>query len=156
MNETAFVLHSASEEKTEELGKRLAPLLKPGSLIALSGELAAGKTCFVRGFVSFFSDACSVSSPTFTIVNQYSGPPEIFHVDLYRTTNAAEVIELGYEELFDSGDALCLVEWAERAEPLLPHKRLTIHLEHSGGDQRIITLRDRGLLAPGWQSVLST
>lgn len=155
MNEDTLVIHSASEEETEALGRRLAPLLQPGALVALNGELAAGKTCFVRGLVAHYSNECPVSSPTFTIVNQYDGPPTIFHVDLYRTTSAAEIIDLGYEEIFDSRDGLCVVEWADRAEMLLPEKRLDVLFDHAGGDRRTITVRNHDLLSPGWKSVLA-
>lgn len=155
MSADTLVIHSTSEEVTESIGKRLAPLLQPGAFVALNGELASGKTCLVRGLVSHFSNDCPVSSPTFTIVNQYDGPPTIFHVDLYRTTTAAEILDLGYEELFDSRDGLCIVEWADRAEALLPDKRLDIHLEHAGGDRRTITFRNHDLLSSDWQSAIS-
>ena len=155
MIENTVVIHSESEEQTEALGRSLAPLLQPGELVALNGELAAGKTCFVRGLVAHYSDGAPVSSPTFTIINQYDGPPTIYHVDLYRTTSAAEIIDLGYEEIFDSRDGVCVVEWADRAGTLLPEKRLEILFDHAGGDRRTITISNRGLLSPGWQSALT-
>ena len=96
----------------------------------------------------------AVSSPTFTMVNEYEGTPKIFHLDLYRIAEPREVMDLGYEDLFDAPNAVCVVEWAERAEKLLPPKRLDITLEHAGKTTRTIHLQNHALLPPGWEASL--
>ncbi len=140
---------TASAEETESLGATIASFLKPGAVVALRGELASGKTCFVRGMASAFGAGAAVHSPTFTLVNEYATTPKLYHADLYRLSGPADLIDLGYEELFDS-DGICAVEWAERAEGLLPPARLDVLLEHAGQDRRRITLSDLGALRPGW------
>lgn len=148
MTETRVVTTTSAEE-TEKLGATVASFLGPGAVVALRGELASGKTCFVRGMASAFGAAAAVHSPTFTLVNEYATTPRLYHADLYRLSGPADLIELGYEELFDS-DGICAVEWAERAEGLLPPARLDVLLEHAGDDRRRITLSDLGVLRPGW------
>ncbi|MEK7793258.1 MAG: tRNA (adenosine(37)-N6)-threonylcarbamoyltransferase complex ATPase subunit type 1 TsaE [Candidatus Hydrogenedentota bacterium] len=141
-------------ERTEALGHALASLIPDGSVIALRGDLAAGKTCLVRGLASAIAPGEAVSSPTFTLVNEYRGPRTLYHLDLYRTTSPREIADLGYEELFDTPDGLCAIEWAERAEALLPARRVDITLEHAGDDERRITIEDRGVMAPGWEAAI--
>lgn len=142
-----------SPEETEALGAALAGLLPLGALVALRGELASGKTCFIRGMARRFTRGEAVHSPTFTLVNEYGAGPKLYHLDLYRLT-AEEVADLGYEELFEPEDAVTVVEWAERAELLLPPRRLDVHFAHAGGDTRALRFHDRGLLPPGWQDAL--
>ena len=149
-----FRLDTDAPEQTEALGHRLGALLSHGAVVALRGELAAGKTCLVRGLASHFATGELVSSPTFTIVNQYGESPKLYHVDLYRLSGPAELADLGYEELFDP-DGVCVIEWAERAGDLLPERRLEVLLEHGGGDCRKITIRDLDVLSEGWEGMLS-
>jgi len=130
-------------EETEQLGERLAPLLLPGTVLALHGELASGKTCFVRGLAKHFAGRELVHSPTFTLVNEYGSGPRLYHLDLYRLKDDSELIELGYEEIF-GGEDICAVEWAERAENLLPARRVEVHFGHVQGDQRRIVIQDLG------------
>jgi tRNA threonylcarbamoyladenosine biosynthesis protein TsaE len=118
-------------------------------VVALRGDLAAGKTCFVRGMASHFAPGELVTSPTFTLVNEYGSDTKFYHMDLYRLTDPREIADLGYEELFDP-DGVCAIEWAERAEPLLPDRRIDVTLEHAGEDRRRITLLNRGVLPEGW------
>lgn len=153
MSADEVTLVTASPEETERLGAQLVELLPNGGVIALRGDLASGKTCLVRGMVTAMGHPELLHSPTFTLVNEYGDNPKLYHLDLYRLGGAEEAAELGCEEIFDSGD-LCAVEWAERGESLLPKQRLDIFLEHAGGDQRRIVLRNRGLLTEGWQQVL--
>jgi len=153
MTTTTLALETHSPEQTEALGFALADLLPFGAVVALRGELASGKTCLVRGMAARIAPEAHVSSPTFTLVNQYGEDPKLYHVDLYRLTGPGEVVDLGYEELFDP-DGICVIEWAERAEALLPERRLDVVLEHAGEDRRRITLDDRGLLGPEWPEAL--
>ena len=127
-------------------------LLPSGVVVGLRGELASGKTCFVRGMAARYAPGAGVHSPTFTLVNEYGGSKKLYHSDLYRI-GPDEVADLGYEELFEPTGGATVVEWAERAEPLLPARRIDVGFEHAGGDVRRITLSDpEGLLpadAPG-------
>ena len=152
VSEDRMQIETRSPDETEELGRRIAGILPCGSTVALRGELAAGKTCLVRGMASHFGDVSRVHSPTFTLVNQYGDHPSLYHVDLYRLA-PEDVADLGCEEWFDS-DGVCAVEWAERAERLLPARRLDVFLEHGGHDTRKIALCNRGLLTEGWQRTL--
>jgi len=96
-----------------------------------------------------------VSSPTFTIVNQYGDRPRLYHVDLYRLSGAGELADIGYEDLFEP-DGVCAVEWAERAESVLPERRVDVLLEHIDESSRRLTFTDRGVLPPGWSARLRT
>ena len=149
-----FKLDTDGPEQTEALGYRLGALLPYGAVVALRGELAAGKTCLVRGLAAHYAGAELVSSPTFTIVNQYGESPKLYHVDLYRLSGPDDLADLGYEELFEP-DGVCVIEWAERAGDLLPERRLEVLLEHGGGDCRTITIRDLGVLPERWEEALS-
>lgn len=152
MSGEALTLETQTPEATEELGRTLAQLLPLGAVIALRGDLATGKTCLVRGMARHFAKDDRVTSPTFTIVNQYGISPTLYHLDLYRLC-LEEVIDLGYEELFES-DGITVIEWAERAEGLLPAKRIDIALEHAGHDHRRLTIQDNAVLPKGWQARL--
>lgn len=147
-NKPPATLRTHSPEETESLGRALAEVIPAGSVVALYGELAAGKTCLVRGMAGRFGDPRAVTSPTFTLVQEYGDKPRLYHLDLYRLESLAEIIDLGYDELLDNPDAVCVIEWAERAAPLLPDSRIDIRLEHAGGDARTITIADRGVIGP--------
>ena len=139
-----------SPAETEALGTAVGRLLPRGAFVALRGDLASGKTCFVRGVASVLSGDAVVSSPTFTLVNEYPGPVPVHHLDLYRLSCVDELADLGVEELFE-GDGISLVEWPERAGSLLPARRLEIHFDHAGGDQRRITMLNHELLPCEWR-----
>ena len=156
MNDDTLTLTSRSEGETEAIGRALMRLLPNGSVVALRGELGAGKTCLVRGMAAAIATTAAVSSPTFTMVNEYEGRPKIYHLDLYRIAEPREVMDLGYEDLFDPADGICVIEWAERAEKLLPPKRLDITLEHAGKTTRTIRIQDHALLPPDWQASLQS
>lgn len=148
------IIWTHSPEETEQLGLALAPLLPKGAVVALRGDLAAGKTCLVRGMAAYFAEGVAIHSPTFTLVNEYGNSRRLYHLDLYRLCTE-EVADLGYEELFES-DGVTVVEWAERAEPLLPSRRLDVYLTHGGGDTRCLEFEDSGIMLHGWQSALSS
>ena len=151
---TEVTVTTESPEETESLGGALYAILPSGTFVALQGDLAAGKTCLVRGMMRTAAPGVEVSSPTFTLVNEYAGDRTIYHLDLYRLSGPEELIDLGHEELFDSSDGVCLVEWAERAGDLLPEKRVDVVIEHAGADKRSIRIADRGALASGWIEAL--
>lgn len=137
----AIVTHS--EEETSAAGERLAATLQPGSVVLLYGDLGAGKTAFVRGLArGLQASPDDVSSPTFTIVQEYSGRVPVYHVDLYRL-EPKEVDDLGLEELV-SGDGVVAIEWAERWHGR-PDDVVEVRLEHAGDDRRNISVhRARG------------
>lgn len=145
MSDDVCVIETSSPEETEALGRKIAAIMDRG-VIALRGELASGKTCFVRGLAQHFSTTPIVHSPTFTLINEYGAERKLYHFDLYRLGGPYEVEDLGATELFTS-DALCAVEWADRAEILLPPQRLDILFEHAGEDRRRVTITNHGALA---------
>lgn len=140
---------SHSPEETRILGAALAPLLVPGDVIALDGDLGAGKTCFVQGMASALGISQRVTSPTFTLVHEYAGRWPLVHLDVYRLQSFQEVLDLGFEELLDPS-AILVIEWGEAVEPLLPRRCLAIDLRRAPDgpeDDRVITFRPRG---DGW------
>jgi tRNA threonylcarbamoyladenosine biosynthesis protein TsaE len=149
-----LVLISPSAAVTEALGGQLMRLLPDGSVVALHGDLASGKTCLVRGMASILAADLPVHSPTFTLVNEYVGGRRLIHLDLYRLGDPEEFIALGYEELLEP-EGVCVIEWAERAIGLLPARRLDIFLAHAGGDNRRLEFRNAGVLAGDWRGALS-
>ncbi len=142
-------IETASPEETHTLGRQLAGRLEPGDVVALYGDLGAGKTQLVKGICSGWGiDERTVSSPTFTILHEYDAPgasgPSVYHFDAYRLQHPDELFALGYEEYFYS-DGLCLIEWPSRTEALLPDDALRLRLVHRGGDRRLISrIEDRG------------
>ncbi|MBX7257091.1 MAG: tRNA (adenosine(37)-N6)-threonylcarbamoyltransferase complex ATPase subunit type 1 TsaE [Candidatus Hydrogenedentes bacterium] len=153
MNTSTLELTTRSPEQTEALGATLVSMLVPGSVVALYGDLASGKTCFVRGMASYFGEASHVHSPTFTLVNEYGEDPKLQHVDLYRLSGPAEVEDLGCTD-FLYGTGICAVEWAERAAGLLPERHVEIRFEHAGDDLRRIVISDHGILPGTWAAAL--
>jgi tRNA threonylcarbamoyladenosine biosynthesis protein TsaE len=131
------VFETASEEDTIALGRSLAPELH--GCVLLIGNLGAGKTTLTKGIVEGLgvAPASDVTSPTFTLVHQYAG--NVFHIDLYRLDEPAEVETLGLDDLFNSG-ALVLLEWAERFPALLPATRTEVRIEARDDDSRRITI----------------
>lgn len=108
-----------NEEDTKEFARKLASKLKPKDVVVLTGELGSGKTKFVEGFLSYYGLENEISSPTFTIVNEYNKDDiNIYHFDVYRLEDSSEFYEIGGEEYFESG--ICLIEWGELIEDALP------------------------------------
>jgi tRNA threonylcarbamoyladenosine biosynthesis protein TsaE len=131
------VTETASERETERVAEQLAARLAPGDVVLLSGDLGAGKTAFVRGLArGLGGDADEVSSPTFTLVQEYPAARAIlYHVDLYRLA-PAEIADLGLDDLIASGGVVA-IEWAERWADR-PRRAVDVRLEHIGGDRRRI------------------
>ena len=129
---------TASAAETLALGERLAAHLAPGDVLALYGDLGAGKTHLVKGVArGLGGDPGAVSSPTFTLVNEVATVPPLYHLDLYRIERPYELEGIGVDELLH-GDGVCVVEWPERAEGLLPPHTLRLRLAHLDGDRRRI------------------
>jgi tRNA threonylcarbamoyladenosine biosynthesis protein TsaE len=142
-------LVTRSPEETEKAGERLAATLGPGDVVAVTGELGAGKTCLISGIVRGLGAARRASSPTFVLVNQYRGRLPIFHFDAYRTESLSEVLDLGFDEYLIAG-GVTLIEWADKLASLIPPGAIWVHLEGLGDEPRAITLGVRGReTAPG-------
>lgn len=142
-------LNLPSERETQALGAALAALLRPGDVVALHGDLGAGKTTLVRGLVQALLDRPEeVPSPTYTLVQVYDGPDfPLWHFDLYRLDDPEDVEELGWDETVEGA---ALIEWPERAGRHLPANRLDVYLEISGEGRRA-RLEPKG---EGWQERL--
>jgi tRNA threonylcarbamoyladenosine biosynthesis protein TsaE len=128
MSRVQRIVESGSAAETEACGRNLARELKAGDIVALQGELGAGKTCWVQGVATALSVHEAVRSPTFTLINEYHGRLPIYHFDLYRLNRPQELEELGYEEYF-FGDGICILEWAEKAGRLLPPCHWLVHFK---------------------------
>ena len=132
-------LTTISPEETEAAGARLGATLKSGDVVALTGELGAGKTVFVQGLARALGVGTAATSPTFVLVNEYRGRVPVHHVDAYRTTSLAELMDLGIEEMMD-GDGITVIEWAERVEPLLPARAVRVRIAGVGDEPRTIVV----------------
>src|SRR3989442_8857855 len=130
-------LTTTSPEATDAAGERLGATLGAGDVVALTGELGAGKTVFVQGLVRALGGTSGATSPTFVLVNEYRGRLSVHHVDAYRTSTLTELLDLGLEELIDRG-GVTVIEWAERLEPLVPARDVPVHIPGAGAQPREI------------------
>jgi tRNA threonylcarbamoyladenosine biosynthesis protein TsaE len=128
--------------ETAAAGEALGRTLGAGDVVALYGELGAGKTCFAQGLVRGLGAAEHATSPTFVLVNEYQGRLPVHHVDTYRTSSLDELIDLGLLDLM-GGEGVTLIEWADKAEPLLPERTVRVRIEGVGDEPRAITIEDR-------------
>jgi thiamine-monophosphate kinase len=145
----SFCVRSESEERTAAIGRALGRSAAPGAVLALEGDLGAGKTCLVRGLAEGLGSTDRVSSPTFAIEGIYSGRLELHHFDAYFAAKAASYLELGGDEAFHGG-GVAAVEWAERVEAFLPADHLRVRCEHLGPDRRRIEMRATGPFSERW------
>ncbi len=132
---------SNSEHETEKIGEQFAAGLKGGSVVAMYGDLGAGKTAFVRGMARGMGLDCRVSSPTFTIVNEYLGERELIHFDMYRLSDAEELFDIGWEDYLRRG-AVCAVEWSENVQDAFFGDETIVRIEKLGDGQRKITIEE--------------
>ena len=131
---------SAGPEDTRDLARQLAEQLADGTVIALHGDLGAGKTCLVQGLAEAMGIKEVVNSPTYTIVNELKGTRRLYHIDLYRVRDELEAMAMGLEEYLEP-DGLTAIEWAERAMDSLPTDTVHIHIEPGSTDtERIIRI----------------
>lgn len=139
-----FLFPSTSPQETHRLGAALGRLAEPGLVVALKGPLGAGKTTFTRGVAEGVgADARTVTSPTFVLIQEHFGRIPVYHFDAYRLASQHDFADLGADEYFH-GDGLCLVEWADRVEPLLPSERIEVTFRLSGPQARHIEIRAIG------------
>ncbi|MGE5677612.1 MAG: tRNA (adenosine(37)-N6)-threonylcarbamoyltransferase complex ATPase subunit type 1 TsaE [Pseudomonadota bacterium] len=122
-----------STEETSKIGEQLGKLVGIGNIICLSGDLGAGKTAFTKGIAKGLGVADYVTSPTYTIINEYEGRLPLYHFDVYRLNDVEEMYELGYEEYF-FGDGVVVLEWADIVKEIIPKERLWITILNSKGD----------------------
>jgi tRNA threonylcarbamoyladenosine biosynthesis protein TsaE len=134
-----------SEEATIRAGKVFSSRLIPGAIVALYGDLGTGKTRFIKGICEGLGVRDHVTSPTFTIVNEYHGADmPVYHFDFYRINSISEMQEIGFED-YVTGEGICLIEWADRITELLPPERFDIHLRLGSSDQdREMIIEKRG------------
>lgn len=136
-----YTRKTSSAEETFELGRRFAAFLTPGTVVALSGELGAGKTAFAKGVACGLGVTAHVTSPTFTLINEYQGRLPFYHMDAYRLEDEEEIWQLGLEEYF-AGPGVVLVEWPERVAALLPAGCIRVEIrkewQENGGEYRIL------------------
>lgn len=134
-------LISKSTDETERCGEQLAFSLLPGTVLAFTGSLGAGKTAFTRGLARGLGCTCRVTSPTFTIVNEYEGNIPLFHFDLYRLSSSDELYDIGWDDYLARG-GICAVEWSERVSDALPEDTVFVDIAHDEADEnrRIITV----------------
>ena len=139
-----FITNSPAE--TERIGAFLAEKLQPGTVIAYRGDLGAGKTAFTRGIAKGLGCTDCVTSPTYTIVNEYlSGRMPLFHFDMYRLASAEDLWDIGWEDYLDRG-GVCAVEWSENVEEAL-ERFVLVNIEKIGDESRRITIEGGDLLA---------
>ena len=132
-----FITNSPME--TEKVGQALGKVLKPGTILAYEGDLGAGKTAFTRGLAKGLGADDMVTSPTYTIVNEYlSGRMPLFHFDMYRLASADDLFDIGWEDYLERG-GVCAVEWSENVEDALENP-ITVTIEKLGEESRKITI----------------
>ena len=135
-----------SPEETEAVGAALAKILPAGAVIAYEGDLGAGKTAFTRGLARGLGYAEPVTSPTYTIVNEYlGGRLPLFHFDMYRLRSADDLWDIGWEDYLDRG-GICAVEWSENVEEAL-EDFILVNIEKTGDESRRITIEGGDLIA---------
>src|SRR6056297_203064 len=116
---------TSSPDRTRQLGRIMASRLNPNDVLALYGDLAGGKTTFAAGMTDFFHSEQPATSPTFTLINEYSGDLDIFHLDCYRLKHPDEIVLMGFEDYLTRG-GIVLIEWPDKIEPHLPHALIRI------------------------------
>jgi tRNA threonylcarbamoyladenosine biosynthesis protein TsaE len=143
---------SSSPEDTRAIAAALAPALRPGDVVALSGDLGAGKTCFVQGAAWALGVTERVTSPTFILLREHQGRMPIRHLDVYRLSNLQELTDLGFEELLDHS-SIVFIEWGDAIRPLLPDEFLEVELRGDADDERAIDVHAHG---PAWNGRLAS
>lgn len=134
---------SHSPEQTRRVGTLVGKLLQPGDVVCLYGDLGAGKTHFSQGVAAGLGVTGRVTSPTFTLINEYQGRCPLYHMDVYRLSGPEEMEDLGYEEYF-YGDGVVLIEWPEKISAVLPDERLELKIVSPGENERLLVFTANG------------
>ncbi|WP_353093025.1 tRNA (adenosine(37)-N6)-threonylcarbamoyltransferase complex ATPase subunit type 1 TsaE [Tissierella praeacuta] len=131
-------------EETTDFGIKLGSILRAGDILCLNGDLGAGKTTLTKSIGLGLGVTDYITSPTFALINEYSGNMPVYHFDVYRLENVEEIYDLGFDEYF-YGNGVCIIEWAERIEKLLPKERIVLNIE-KGKDicDRVINITGNG------------
>ena len=140
-----YIYTSKSEDDTKQLAQKFASILKTGDVIVLSGDLGSGKTKFTEGFLTYYGLENEISSPTFTIVNEYKKDSiNIYHFDVYRLEDSSEFYAIGGEEYFENG--ICIIEWGELIEDALPKDYIKIDFSRDSNnvDERTLNIQSIG------------
>lgn len=148
--------HAGSVVETAELGQRLGQILQKGDTVCLTGDLGTGKTAFTGGIARALEIDGYITSPTFTIVNEYEGRLPLYHFDVYRIGGAGEMFETGYDE-YISGSGITVIEWAELIKEILPPERIDVYIEKDDTDKpdsRLITMQFNGKRTAGYEGRL--
>jgi tRNA threonylcarbamoyladenosine biosynthesis protein TsaE len=147
---TTAIRHAHNEAESVALGERLGALLQPGDVIALTGDLGAGKTTLTKGIARGAGVQSEVSSPTFTLIHEHGGRTPFYHVDLYRLESEDLIPDIGIEE-YIYGDGVTVIEWSERMASMLPESALRVRLSTVGDTEREIELSSS---SPRWTNVI--
>ena len=140
---TPLVLRSHSARETARIGSALGQYAEAGDVFLLSGELGAGKTCLTQGIAKGLGVDGYVRSPTFVLVSVHQGRLPLYHIDIYRLDEVAEVVDLGLEEYL-AGDGVSVIEWASKALEVFPQPYMLVTLTYEGENERLIQLEARG------------
>lgn len=138
-----MIIKTENERETAIAGAELAKKLSRGAVVAMYGDLGAGKTAFVRGMAEGLGLSARVSSPTFTIVNEYLGDVPLFHFDMYRLASSEELFEIGWEDYLERG-GICAVEWSENVEDAFPQDTVKVVITKTGDNSRSIEITGIG------------
>ena len=130
---------SNNESETIREGEKLGSTLKPGAVVALYGDLGAGKTAFTRGIAKGLGITMNVSSPTFTIVNEYPGDIQLFHFDMYRLENEHELFDIGWDDYLER-NGVCVVEWSEKVPGAFTEDTIVVKIENLGDCSRKLNI----------------
>ena len=141
MNSPEIISHRP--EQTQQLGRQLGELARPGDVVLLVGKLGAGKTCLTQGIAWGLGIEEYAASPSFMLVRELYGRMPLYHLDFYRLENLEEIAELGLDEYF-YGRGVSVVEWAERAFSLLPPQHLLIEIDYTSDSERRLRLKPKG------------
>lgn len=133
--------HTYNEQETAQVAAEIANMISPGTVLCLRGEMGVGKTVFTKGLCRALGVEDYVTSPTFTVVNEYDGENlRVYHFDMYRIEDEDELLEIGFEEYLLSG-GVCVIEWPQNVEGALPTHRMEIEIARCGENRRTITVR---------------
>jgi tRNA threonylcarbamoyladenosine biosynthesis protein TsaE len=141
-NENLISIITCSADETFAFARKIGEKLREGDILALSGELGSGKTCFTGGLARGLgvSENYQITSPTFTLVNEYPAKHRLFHFDVYRLNDYSDLDDLGYDE-FIAGYGVVVIEWAEKIAPIIPETAIFINFEYIDENKRKITIK---------------
>ena len=149
-----MTIRTGSPDATRAVAAALGPLLEPGDVVSLVGDLGAGKTAFAQGLAAGLGVAGPVTSPTFTIVQEYEGRLPVAHVDVYRLDTVQDLYDLGFDELIDDG-RVTIVEWGDLITPALPPDHLVVRIDPGDADtERVLDFSFHGARCLGRHAVI--